>query len=51
MKNSEAPAAICVCKSVFKSGENTISKKQFTGAWIDLINKMEKGKNLKIARK
>ena len=33
-----------ICKSVFKSGENTTSTKQFTQMWINLINKIEKGK-------
>lgn len=33
-----------ICKSVFKSGENTISTKQFTQIWIEMINKIEKGK-------
>lgn len=28
-----------ICKSVFKSGENTTSKIQFTKKWIELINK------------
>ena len=42
---------MCICKSVFKSGENTTSKKQFTRTWIELINRIEKGKNLNIARK
>lgn len=32
------------CKSVFKSGESTTSTKQFTQMWINLINKIEKGK-------
>jgi len=33
-----------ICKSVFKSGENTITKTQFTKMWIEMINKIEKGK-------
>lgn len=33
-----------VCKSVFKSGENTTSQKQFTQKWIELINSLEKNK-------
>ncbi len=32
------------CKSVFKSGENTPLKKQFTKKWIELINRIEKNK-------
>ena len=51
MENSEKSTAMCMCKSVFKSGENRISKKQFTQVWIDLINKIEKGKGLKIVQK
>ncbi|MBE5868481.1 MAG: hypothetical protein E7293_05910 [Lachnospiraceae bacterium] len=35
-----------LCKSVFKSGENTISKQDFTKIWIQLINTLEKGKSL-----
>lgn len=33
-----------VCRSVFKSGENTTSKSQFTKKWVELINKLEKNK-------
>lgn len=33
-----------ICKSVFKSGENTTSQKQFTEKWIELINRLEKNK-------
>lgn len=31
-----------ICKSVFKSGENTTSKIQFTQKWIELINRLKK---------
>lgn len=31
-------------KSVFKSGKETTSKEQFTRRWIEMINKIEKGK-------
>ena len=31
-----------ICKSVFKSGENTTTKIQFTKKWIELINRLEK---------
>ncbi len=31
-----------LCKSVFKSSDNTISKSQFTQKWIELINRLEK---------
>lgn len=34
-----------ICRSVFKSGENT-TKKQFTQKWIELINRLEKTKGL-----
>lgn len=34
------------CKSVFKSGENTVLQKQFTIKWIELINRLEKRKGL-----
>ena len=36
-----------ICKSVFKSGENTTSKIQFTKKWIELINRLEKSKSAK----
>lgn len=38
------------CKSVFKSGENTTSKSQFTKVWIELINKLEKNKGVTAPR-
>lgn len=44
MANTEKPKTIC--KSVFKSGENTTSKNQFTQKWIELINKIEKNKGI-----
>ena len=37
-----------ICVSVFKSGENTTSKSQFTKKWIELINRLEKNKSAKI---
>lgn len=37
-----------ICKSIFKSGENTTSKSQFTKKWIELINRLEKSKSAKI---
>jgi hypothetical protein len=42
LEQKEQPNTIC--KSVFKSGENITSKKQFTQIWIELINRMEKDK-------
>ena len=32
------------CKNIFKHGENTVSAAQFTQKWIELINRLEKGK-------
>ena len=32
-----------ICCSIFKSGSST-TKDQFTGKWIELINKLEKSK-------
>lgn len=37
------------CKSVFKDG-NTISKVQFNNKWIELINILEKNKNLQFLK-
>lgn len=39
-----------ICKSVFKGGENTTTKIQFTKKWIELINKLEKTKSAKFQR-
>lgn len=44
MKGSEQSTTIC--KSVFKNGENTTSKYQFTQKWIELINLLEKNKGI-----
>lgn len=41
MENREPEKRIC---SVFKSGESTTSKAQFTQKWIELINRMERNK-------
>lgn len=30
------------CKNIFKNGESTTSKDNFTKAWIHLINQLEK---------
>ncbi len=40
-----------VCRSVFKSGESTTSKNQFTQKWIELINKIEKNKGAAVVRR
>lgn len=42
---------IPICKSVFKSGENTTSKMQFTKTWIEMINKIEKGKVVNFSKR
>jgi hypothetical protein len=42
---------IPICKSVFKSGENTTSKMQFTKTWIEMINKIEKGKVINFSKR
>lgn len=39
-----------ICSSVFKSGENTTTKSQFTQKWIELINKLEKNKGITAAQ-
>ena len=49
MANNEKPKTIC--KSVFKSGESTTSKNQFTKKWIELINRIEKNKGINAARR
>ena len=40
-----------LCRSVFKSGENTTSKMQFTKTWIEMINKIEKGKVVNFSKR
>ena len=40
-----------ICRSVFKSGENTTSKTQFTKKWIEMINKIEKGKIVNFSKR
>ena len=40
-----------ICSSVFKSGENTTSKMQFTKTWIEMINKIEKGKVVNFSKR
>ncbi len=49
MDRKEQPKAIC--KSVFKSGESTTSKKELTQKWIELINKIEKDKSITLAKR
>ncbi|MCI8583849.1 MAG: hypothetical protein HFH13_12065 [Dorea sp.] len=48
MENNEESKS--VCSSVFKSGESTTSKTQFTQKWIELINKIEKNKGIAVIR-
>lgn len=38
------------CKSVFKSGETTTSKSEITKMWIELINRLEKNKDITVTR-
>ena len=33
-----------LCRSIFKNGNETVSQKQFTEKWIDLINQLEQRK-------
>jgi hypothetical protein len=52
LKSISETATICksisetatICKNIFKSGNETTSKTQFTKKWIEMINKIEKGK-------
>ena len=39
-----------ICRIVFKSGESTTSKNQFTKIWIELINKIEKNKAVSLRK-
>ncbi|WP_444641639.1 hypothetical protein ACRQU7_15330 [Caproiciproducens sp. R1] len=39
------------CKNVFKSGENTTLKEQFTQKWIEIINQIEKNKRIAIGKR
>lgn len=38
-------------KSVFKSGENTTTEREFTDKWIEFINTLEKGKSVNFCEK
>ena len=49
MENKQNPKTIC--RSVFKSGENTTTKMQFTKKWIEMINKIEKGKIVNFSKR
>ena len=35
-----------ICVSVFKSGENTTTQREFTDKWIELINTLERNKSV-----
>lgn len=39
-----------LCRSVFKSGESTTSKNQFTKKWIEMINRIEKNKAVRLTK-
>lgn len=39
-----------ICRSVFKGGGSTTSTKQFTQKWIELINQIERGKRVSLAK-
>ena len=45
------PETQVICKSVFKSGESTITKAQFTKTWIELINQLERNKRVKTGKR
>lgn len=49
MAENNEPAI--VCKSVFKSGENITTEREFTKMWILLINTLEKGKSANFCEK
>lgn len=40
-----------ICKSVFKSGENTTTRDEFTKMWIELINRLESSKSINFCKK
>ena len=48
MAENEKPTTV---KSVFKSGENTTTEREFTDKWIELINTLEKGKSVNFCEK
>jgi len=35
---------VSVCTSIFKDGENSLSKEKYTQFWVEAINVMEKNK-------
>lgn len=40
-----------ICKSVFKSGESTTTRDEFTKKWIELINRLESSKSINFCKK
>ena len=51
MEKNDKSKTDTICKRVFKSGENTTSKSQFTKKWIELINRLERNKNVNSRKK
>ena len=48
MANNEK--SMNICSSVFKSGESTTSKAQFTKKWVEMINRIEKNKAVRLTK-
>ena len=51
MEKNDKSKTDTICWSVFKSGENTTSKSQFTKKWIELINRLERNKKVNSRKK
>ena len=49
MSNTEVHQS--TCESVFKNGEKTTIKAEFTKKWIEMINKIEKGNIVNFSKK
>ena len=45
-RNLEQATQTSLCKSVFSEGEQKPSPERFTQAWVELINRMERNKNI-----
>ena len=39
-----------ICTSIFKNGRTTISTKEYTKIWTELINRLEKGKVINLCK-
>ena len=39
-----------LCTSVFKDGSHTTTKDKFTQKWIELVNRLEKDKPIKVSQ-